>query len=214
VCSLFRGTLYTESDRPISVDTRRAAVARAAVQAGADLINDISGGTYDPDMWSTAAELAVPLVLMHMRGTPQTMQLPHMTQYDNVVLDVTTSLQERSLAAEQAGIHRWLQVVDPGIGFAKDLHGNLSLLRNLSTLRSRLGNLPILLGTSRKGFIGKVSGVKSPADRDPGSIASTVAALCLDRPDDYQRPCNIVRVHNVKDFVQATKVMDAILDVR
>jgi dihydropteroate synthase len=194
----------TESDIPISIDTRRAAVARAAIAAGADIVNDVTGGTYDPDMLATVAELGVPIVLMHMRGTPKTMQ--SMTDYNNVVGEVAESLRERSLAAEEVGAHRWLQVVDPGIGFAKDFNGNLLLLRNLSTIRSTVGNLPILLGTSRKGFLGKLTGVDNPADRDYGTVSSCVTALCLEQ----QLGCNIVRVHNVEAFVQAAKVMDAV----
>ena len=199
------------SDIPISIDTRRAVIAKAAIAAGADIVNDVSGGTFDPDMLSSVAELQVPIVLMHMRGTPQTMQ--SMTDYDDVVSDIVDALRQRSAAAEQAGTHRWLQVVDPGIGFAKDLHGNLVLLRNLSTIRSRLYDLPVLLGSSRKGFIGKLTGVDEPVDRDHGTIASCVSALCLEGP---HRPsaCNIVRVHNVDAFTQAAAVMDAVRGVK
>ena len=161
-------------------------------------------------MLSTVAELQVPIVLMHMRGTPQTMQ--SMTVDGDVVNEVTKALRHRSAAAEQAGTHKWLQIVDPGIGFAKDLQGNLMLLRSLSTIRSQLHDLPILLGTSRKGFIGKLTGVEKPADRDPGTIASCVSALCL---EGLRRPsaCNIVRVHNVQAFTQAATVMDAVRTV-
>lgn len=195
------------SDIPISIDTRRADVARAAVHAGADIVNDVSGGTFDPEMLSVTAELGVPMVLMHMRGTPETMQ--SMTDYEDVVEDVAESLRRQSVVAEEIGIHRWIQIVDPGIGFAKDLQGNLSLLRYLPVIRKHLDNLPVLLGTSRKGFIGKLSGVADPVDRDPGTIASCVAALCLEGPQK-QSSCNIVRVHNVEAFVQAAAVMDAI----
>jgi 2-amino-4-hydroxy-6-hydroxymethyldihydropteridine diphosphokinase / dihydropteroate synthase len=184
------------------------------VEAGADLVNDVSGGTFDPQMLPTVAKLGVPIVLMHMKGTPETMQ-SYAKDYENVVEDVTQALLERCAAAEAAGIPRWRQVVDPGIGFAKDLDGNLALLRHLNTLRSNLGmtSTPILLGTSRKGFIGKLTGVEKAEDRDYGTVASCVAALCMGHENNrksFQDTCNIVRVHNVKAMKEAALVMDAI----
>ena len=206
----------------LSIDTRHAAVARAAVEAGADIVNDVSGGTHDPHMAATVAELRVPWILMHMRGTPATMW--SRTEYSDVVQEVATALTERSdWAAREHGIHRWLQVIDPGIGFAKDLRGNLLLLKNMGAIRSGAQGLPILIGTSRKGFIGQVSGVTDPQARDPGTIASFVAALCLEKqpqperhwdPQSAYHRCNIVRVHNVKDCKQATLIMDAIQNVK
>lgn len=212
LCSLYR---LLVSDIPISIDTRHAQVAKAAIQAGADMVNDVSGGTLDPDMLPTVAELRVPIVLMHLRGTPETMQ-SFVNDYENVVADVSRALNERCAAAEAAGIPRWMQIVDPGIGFAKDLNGNLSLLRNLNTIRSNMemSSVPILLGTSRKGFIGKISGVDKPEDRDFGTVASCVAAICLNEKsndnDELVDSCNILRVHNVKGAKEATLVMDAI----
>lgn len=194
-----------ESDVPISIDTRRAPVARAAVDAGADIVNDVSGGMFDPSMLTTVSELGVPLILMHMRGTPTTMQ--SMTEYDDVVRNVAMSLAERSAAAELAGIPKWMIVLDPGIGFAKDLRGNLLLLKGLPAIRTMVGNAPLLLGTSRKRFIGEVAGVEDAKDRDPGTIASTVAALCIGQGSG---DCSIVRVHNVAAVKQGTMVMDAI----
>lgn len=160
-------------------------------------------------MLATVAELGVPIILMHMRGTPQTMM--NMTRYSDVVTDVADTLKSISQQAQVIGIHRWIQVADPGIGFAKDLEGNLYLLQQLSQIRSSVRQIPILLGTSRKGFIGKSTGVEKPADRDPGSIASCIASLCLDASEE---PCNLVRVHNVPDSVQACRVMDAIRNAR
>jgi dihydropteroate synthase/2-amino-4-hydroxy-6-hydroxymethyldihydropteridine diphosphokinase len=194
-----------ESDVPISIDTRHAAVAKAAVEAGADIVNDISGGSFDPDMLSTVAQLGVPIILMHMRGTPETMETK--TVYDDVVEDVAKALLDRSNDAEKAGIPRWMQVVDPGIGFAKDIQGTLLLLKNTATIRSKLGGLPILLGTSRKGFIGKLTGETIAEERDFGTVSSCVAALCL---GNGPLGCNILRVHNVKAAKQASQVMDAI----
>jgi dihydropteroate synthase len=197
----------------LSIDTRHAPVARAAVEAGADIVNDVSGGTHDPDMLSTVANLKVPIVLMHMRGDPESMQ--HLTNYDNqggVVDGVIKALLERSQAAEEAGIPRWMQILDPGIGFAKDMQGNLSLLKNYADLRTKLGDFPLLLGTSRKGFIGKLSGETIAEERDFGTVGSCVAALCLGiSGKETSLGCNILRVHNVKGAKQATVVMDAIV---
>lgn len=200
----------------VSIDTRHADVARAAVEAGADIVNDVSGGTHDPNMLSTVADLQVPIVLMHMRGTPELMQ--RLTDYDDqggVVDGVIGALLERSQAAEAAGIPRWMQVLDPGIGFAKDLDGNLSLLKNYSDLRTKLGDFPLLLGTSRKGFIGKLTGETEAEKRDFGTVGSCIASLCLgNRGNDNSLGCNILRVHNVKGAKQATAVMDAIVAAR
>ncbi len=201
-------------DIVVSIDTRHAAVARAAVEAGADIVNDVSGGAHDPDMLPTVADLKVPIVLMHMRGTPESMQ--SLTNYDDeggVVDGVIDALFERSRAAEEAGIPRWMQILDPGIGFAKDMEGNLSLLKNYAELRSELGGFPLLLGTSRKGFIGRLSGETVAEERDFGTVGSCVAALCLGvGAKEKSLGCNILRVHNVKGAKQATVVMDAIVE--
>ena len=203
------------TDIPISIDTRHAAVAKAAIEAGADIVNDVSGGTFDPDMLPTVAALRVPIVLMHMRGTPETMQT-YANDYTSIVEDVTHALLQRCAAAEAAGIPRWMQIVDPGIGFAKDLTGNLSLLKHLNTLRVNMGmaSTPILLGTSRKGFIGKLTGAANAEDRDFGSVASCVAGMCLGSDNssngELNEACTILRVHNVKGMKDAALVMDAI----
>jgi 2-amino-4-hydroxy-6-hydroxymethyldihydropteridine diphosphokinase / dihydropteroate synthase len=207
----------TESDVPISIDTRHAIVARAAIAAGADMVNDVSGGTFDPSMLPTVAALGphVPMVIMHMRGTPQTMQ--SLTNYNDndVVRGVGLELARQCDDAERHGIRRWSQMVDPGIGFAKDMDGNLALLQNMGTFRRCLGNRPVVLGTSRKGFIGKLTGVTSAEQRDPGTMASCVAARCLEvTPSGQEDPFaagTILRVHNVRDCCQAVQVMDAIM---
>lgn len=199
------------SDVCISIDTRHAAVARAAVEAGADIVNDVSGGTFDPDMLSTVAELGVPIILMHMRGTPETMQT--LTNYDNVIENVAEGLLERSRAAEACGIPKWLQVLDPGIGFAKDMRGNLSLLKNLGKLRSLLNGSPLLVGTSRKGFIGRITGEEKAEERDYGTVAANVAALCIEQTEnksDDSDVCTILRVHNVRATKQALSLLDAL----
>jgi dihydropteroate synthase/2-amino-4-hydroxy-6-hydroxymethyldihydropteridine diphosphokinase len=201
------------ADVILSIDTRHAAVARAAIEAGADIVNDVSAGAHDPDMFATVAEMGVPIILMHMRGTPKSMQ--DLTNYDdegNVLDGVVRALLERSRLAEEAGISKWMQILDPGIGFAKDNEGNLSLLKHYSDLRTKLDNFPLLLGTSRKRFIGKITGETKAEERDFGTVGSCVAALCLGnngRGDSLG--CNILRVHNVKGAKQATAVMDAIV---
>jgi dihydropteroate synthase len=194
----------------ISIDTRHAEVAEAAILAGADIVNDVSGGNFDETMLQTVGKLGVPIILMHMRGTPETMQ--SLTLYDNVVNDVATTLLQLSIKAEQQhSIHRWMQIVDPGIGFAKDLRGNLLLLKNVASIRSMVQNLPILIGTSRKGFIGKITSVSQAVERDPGTLASCITAVCLDDNTVSITPkCNILRVHNVALCRQATLLMDAI----
>jgi dihydropteroate synthase len=197
------------SEVAISIDTRKSVVARAAVNAGADIVNDVSGGTFDDLMLSTVAELGVPIVLMHMRGTPKTMQ--SMTEYEDVVADVARTLMERSQAAECAGIPRWIQILDPGIGFAKDQRQNLLLLKDMLRLRALTDELPILIGTSRKGFIGKITGVSRAEDRDVGSVASFISALSF---GSRSKSCDIVRVHNVEAARHAALVLDAIKQVR
>jgi len=209
------------SDVPISIDTRSAVVARAAVAAGADIVNDVSGGTHDPDMLSCVAELGVPMIIMHMRGDPKTMQ--SLTDYDDegeggggggVVSVVARELMDRSAAAEAAGIPRWLQVVDPGIGFAKDVEGSLSLLNGMGALRRRCGDLPFLIGPSRKGFIGKVAGEADPEERDYGTVAACLAAIENDCGNVNGEACSMLRVHNVKAVKQAVMVYEAIRNAK
>mmetsp|Transcript_58257 Transcript_58257/g.142443 ORF Transcript_58257/g.142443 Transcript_58257/m.142443 type:complete len:809 (-) Transcript_58257:90-2516(-) len=208
----------------ISVDTRHAAVARAAIRAGADIVNDVSGGTFDAEMLPTVAELGVPIIMMHMRGTPETMQ--QMTDYgngtnadSNLVDEVIKSLLERSEAASSAGIPRWMQILDVGIGFAKDFDGNLQLLKDYGKIRRETGGLPLLLGTSRKGFLGTITGETVAPDRDDATIGSCLTTLCLASTPgqggsngQLQLGYNILRVHNVRAVHQATMVMDAIVN--
>ncbi|GAA96173.1 hypothetical protein E5Q_02837 [Mixia osmundae IAM 14324] len=163
----------------ISIDTFRANVAKAAVHAGANWINDVSGGTLDAAMLSTAAQLGVPIVLMHMRGTPSTMS--KLTDYgDDVMAGVCTELAANVSRALQAGVLRWNIILDPGIGFAKDLAGNLAILRELPRLHeaqlpdgSRLGSIEILVGVSRKKFLGTLTHRDEPKER----VHATAAAM-------------------------------------
>lgn len=207
------------SDIPISIDTRNARVAREAIEAGADIVNDVSGGTHDPEMLSCVAKLGVPMILMHMRGNPKTMQ--SLTNYtknvgqdenNGVLSGVVSELMDRSKAAEDAGIPRWLQVLDPGIGFAKDVDGNLSLLKGSGALRTQCNNMPFLFGPSRKGFIGKVTGETDPAERDFGTIAACLT--CIENKGEISDTCNILRVHNVKAVKQAVLTYEAIQKAR
>jgi dihydropteroate synthase len=202
-------TVYLASDIPISIDTRRSVVADAAIEAGADIVNDVSGGTFDPELFAIVAKHQVPVVIMHMRGTPQTMA--KLTNYDNneqggVVANVANALMERSTAASVAGIPKWLQIVDPGIGFAKDFEDNLTLLKHFDTFREVVRNYPLLIGPSRKRFIGTITGEKNPIERDSGTIAACLACLSPSSVGDG----TLVRVHNVKAVKQACQVIDAI----
>lgn len=183
---------------PISVDTTKAAVARAAVAAGADLINDISGAIFDPDMLTTVAELQVPIVLMHLRGTPKTMQ--QLTDYEDVVVAIAEFLQQRVAAALAAGITRDRIMLDPGIGFAKTFDQNLEILRRLPEL-AQLG-WPLLVGTSRKRFIGHLLNQPDPKQRVWGTAATCCAAIA--------GGADILRVHDVAELRDVCRVADAI----
>ena len=191
---------------PLSVDTFYADVAEAAVEAGATMVNDVSGGTLDPGMFKKVAELGVPYVLMHMRGTPMTMQSKENTAYDDVVSDVAAVLQESGERAVRAGIEPWRLVLDPGLGFAKTADGNLKLIAQLGRLqgmmRPPLRGLPLLAGPSRKGFLGKLTGKKEAEERDWATVAAS--ALCV------QQGAAIIRAHNVAAVVDAVRVADAV----
>lgn len=187
----------------ISIDTFRASVAKAAVEVGANIVNDVSAGQMDPDMLPTVAKLGCTIILMHMRGTPETMM--RMTSYpEGVVACVANELTDRVQAAEEAGIRRWRIVLDPGIGFAKDSVQNLELLKRLKELKGyeTLKGLPWLVGTSRKSFIGKITGEKEPADRVWGTAGAVTAAI--------QGEADIVRVHDVEQMSKVVKMADAI----
>ncbi len=175
----------------ISVDTRKAGVARAALAAGADILNDVSALTFDPAMAGMAAASGAPVCLMHAKGTPEDMQDD--PRYDDVLLDVHDFLAERIDAVTAAGIARTRIVIDPGIGFGKTLDHNLALIRGLSLFHG-LG-CPILLGVSRKRFIGTVGGEDQAARRVPGSVAVALAGAA--------QGAQILRVHDVWETRQA-----------
>jgi dihydropteroate synthase len=183
---------------PISIDTRNAAVARAAFDAGADLLNDVSALTHDPASVGMAAASGRPVCLMHAQGDPKTMQ--EAPAYDDVLLDVFDYLGARVAAAEAAGIPRARILVDPGIGFGKTPAHNLALIRGLSLLHG-LG-CAILFGASRKRFIGTIGGAEAPADRGPGSIAVALEAV--------RQGAQVIRVHDVKETRQAVALWAAL----
>ncbi|HEY9749334.1 MAG TPA: dihydropteroate synthase [Allocoleopsis sp.] len=183
---------------PISVDTTRSIVAKAAVAAGADIVNDISGATFDPEMLPTVAALQVPLILMHIRGTPQTMQ--QLTEYQDLVGEIQAFLQDRIAAAIAAGIDPAHLMIDPGIGFAKTYAQNLELLRRVAEFRA-LG-CPILIGPSRKSFIGHILNQPDPQQRVWGTGAACCAAIA--------GGADVVRVHDVAEMRDVCRVADAI----
>jgi dihydropteroate synthase len=185
------------TDVPISVDTTKAAVAKAAIMAGADIVNDISGATYDSEMLSTVAALGVPIILMHIRGTPQTMQ--QQTDYADLVGEILAFLQQRVDAAVQAGITRSKIAIDPGIGFAKTGTQNVELLQRLTAFQM-LG-CPILVGPSRKSFIGQILNQPDPKARVWGTAAACCGAIA--------GGTDILRVHDPQ-MVDVCRVADVI----
>ncbi len=181
----------------VSVDTFRASVARRCIEAGADIINDISGGNLDPDMFDTVAELRVPYILMHMRGTPATMS--SLTDYADVTADVITELAFRIRELRERGVCDI--IVDPGFGFAKDAAQNYRLMASLDEI-CRIG-LPVLVGVSRKSMIWRPLGI-TPDEALPGTIALNTFAL--------MHGASILRVHDVAASVQARDVVSMIKD--
>jgi dihydropteroate synthase len=196
VLPVLRG-LRSEVKVPISVDTYKSEVAQATLDAGADIVNDISALRFDADMVTVVARERVPLVLMHMQGTPRTMQAE--PRYGDVVGEVRAFLAAQAAMAVERGVAADAVILDPGIGFGKNLDHNLELLRNLPLLAA-LGH-PLLVGASRKAFIGKILNAE-PADRLEGSLAAAVAAVL--------GGANILRVHDVRQTVRAARVGDAL----
>jgi dihydropteroate synthase len=190
--------LKQKKDVLISVDTSKAEVAESALAAGADIINDISAGRFDPRMLPLAARSGAGLILMHMKGTPRTMQIaPH---YEDVTGEVKAFLKDRLEAAESCGVSRENIILDPGIGFGKTLEHNLALLNNLGSLSDL--RRPLLIGVSRKSFIGKVLKLEAP-DRLEGTIAASIVSLL--------RGASLLRVHDILPVKRAVAVAEAIL---
>lgn len=189
--------LLQKVDVPISIDTRRPIVAKEIIELGAQMVNDVSG-LRNPEMVSTVADLNVPVVVMHMLGTPKTMQ--EKPEYKDVMGEIIGYLRNQIENAVKGGIQRENIVVDPGIGFGKTVEHNLEIIRRLRELRS-LG-LPILVGASRKSFIGKVLDLEE-TERLEGSLAALVLSI--------HSGANIVRVHDVKESVKASRMADKVL---
>lgn len=183
---------------PISVDTTRAQVAKAAVEAGADIINDISGATFDSEMLSTVAQLKVPIILMHIRGTPQTMQ--KLTDYRDLIGEIREFLESRIAEAVAAGIEKSHIILDPGIGFAKNYSQNLEILQQLAKFRGL--DCPILVGVSRKSFIGHILNQPLAKQRIWGTAAACTGAIA--------NSADILRVHDVREMHDVCLVADAI----
>jgi dihydropteroate synthase len=190
--------LRQEIPVPISVDTTRAVVASAAIEAGADMINDISGGTFDPEMFSYIGKTTVPIVLMHIRGNPETMQ--QMTDYSDVMAEIQSFLATQIEKAIAAGIEQKRIIIDPGIGFAKNYEQNLEIFRRLRSLNSL--DCPILVGASRKNFIGRILNQPDPKARVWGTAAACCAAIF--------NGADILRVHDVKEMQDVSLVTDAL----
>jgi dihydropteroate synthase len=197
VLPVIEGIRRGAADALLSVDTRKAAVARDAIAAGADIVNDVGAGG-DPEMFEVVASTGAALVLMHMKGEPKTMQDD--PTYDDVVAEVRSFLADRIEAAVAAGIGRDRLCVDPGIGFGKRLEHNLELLRAIGSFRD-LG-VPVLAGVSRKRFVGELTGVSDPVARLEGTLGAV--AWCAAQSVDA------VRVHDVAETARVVRVVDAI----
>jgi len=191
--------LSSHIDLPISIDTTKASVAKAALHAGATIINDITALTGDPGMMALAQESGCGVILMHMKGTPQTMQQD--TLYSNIIQEIYAFLDERIEASLTGGISPSSIIVDPGIGFGKDMAGNLSILRHIAEFKS-LG-MPLLLGHSRKTFIGKILDAV-PGKREEGTDAITVWATIHE--------VDLIRVHNVLHAMKLRAVIRSVME--
>ncbi|MEY2830935.1 MAG: dihydropteroate synthase, partial [Cyanobacteriota bacterium] len=190
--------LRQESQIPISIDTTKAEVAQKAIASGADLVNDISGGTFDPQMFTIVAQLNVPIILMHIRGNPQTMQ--SLTDYQDVVSEVAEFLTIQVNKAIASGISRSKIIIDPGIGFAKQAEQSLELLQRLNELKAL--SLPMLVGVSRKSFLRPILHQNDPKERIWGTAAACYGAIA--------RGADILRVHDVQQMYDVCRVADAI----
>jgi dihydropteroate synthase len=183
---------------PISIDTYKAEVAQRALDAGASIVNDISGLRFDPEMTKVVSEYKVPVVVMHIRGKPKDMQINPV--YEALIPEIMDYLRGSIRFALDAGIQDDMIVIDPGIGFGKTFEQNLTIIHNLQEFTSL--EKPVLIGASRKAFIGKILGDESPGQRVEGTAAAVAISIL--------KCANIVRVHDVKEMVKVAKVADAI----
>lgn len=191
--------LASQANVPVSVDTTKAEVAAAALSAGAEIVNDVSGGTADPGMRSLVAETGAAYVAMHSRGTPRTMN--DLARYDDPVLEVGAELRARIVAALDAGIDPARLLADPGIGFAKTAEQNVALLRSLPELAAQAG-VPLLVGTSRKSFLARLIDDEDLDARDDATLATTV--WC------FEQGVAVVRVHDVAASQRAVELLEVI----
>ncbi|KAJ4960289.1 hypothetical protein NE237_020199 [Protea cynaroides] len=194
----------------LSVDTFHSEVALETVKRGAHLVNDVSGGQLDSNMLKVVADLGVPYVAMHMRGDPCTMQSDENLQYENACVQVASELYLRVKDAESSGVPAWRIIIDPGIGFSKNTEHSLDILMGLPTIRQEMAkkslaasHAPILIGPSRKRFLGEVCNRPDATQRDSATVAAITAGIL--------GGANIVRVHNVRDNLDAARLCDALL---
>lgn len=188
--------------KPISIDTRKSKVALAAVRAGASIINDVSALRNDPLMAEAVSQSGAAVILMHMKGTPKAMQKA--PRYKDIIKEISAHLEDSVKTALAAGIKKQDIIIDPGIGFGKTLAHNLAILRSLGIFKSM--GFPLCVGTSRKSFIGKLLECDDPAGRLYGTIATGTVAII--------NGADILRVHDVREAVQAARVTDAIIRKR
>jgi dihydropteroate synthase len=194
--------LNKEINIPISIDTYKSEVARRALDAGASIVNDISGLRFDPNMADVVSEYKVPVIIMHIKGTPKDMQKNPV--YEALIPEIMDYLRESILIANSAGVEDDKIIIDPGIGFGKTFEHNLEIIKNLNEFT--LLQKPLLIGPSRKAFIGKILGDAPPEERFEGTAA--VVAISI------MNGANIVRVHDVKNMVKVVRVADAIKRTR
>jgi dihydropteroate synthase len=183
---------------PVSIDTYKSKVAEKALQAGASIVNDISGLNFDPEMAGTVSAYKAGLVLMHIKGTPENMQTA--PKYDDLLDEVGSYLKSSIKSAAEAGIKHEIMALDPGIGFGKTVEQNLSLIRNLEYFKKF--NCPLVVGVSRKSFIGKLNNDIPAGERLPGSLAAALLAV--------QNGASVIRCHDVRETIQALTVYQAV----
>jgi dihydropteroate synthase len=186
---------------PISIDTRSSPVALEAIRAGASIINDVSGFSFDPEMARVVARHKVYVILMHSKGTPDIMQKNPV--YKDVVNEIYSSLGSKVALAVKAGIKKERIILDPGIGFGKTVKHNIEILNRLDEICAM--GFPVCVGVSRKSFIGKILDIKDPMDRLTGSIASSVFAII--------KGARIVRTHDVRETVEASRITDSLVNI-
>ncbi len=183
---------------PISIDTYKARVAESAIEAGASIVNDISGLGFDPEMKRVIRDYRVPVVIMHIKGTPKDMQKN--PRYESVIYEIIEYLRERIMLATESGIDEDMIIIDPGIGFGKTPEHNLEIIRGLEEFTSL--QKPILIGPSRKSFIGRILDDAPPVERLEGTLSAVAISVF--------NGANIVRVHDVKETVKVVRVADSI----